>query len=171
MSKWLNFTILLVFSVQGIANFLGHFCSLHSTDPRKLLSKMFFSSHIGMERITCAAEDRPGSIRIHGDFSASSMLDPVQIELSERTHRSGDEPRDLVHAALPSTWRRSSLSSANTLVPEDFCQKETDFLSRGGQIKEASLPLSLAPLLKSHMELYRTGLSYPEIIDVRKNPF
>uniref|UniRef100_A0A670K2U5 Kinesin family member 7 n=1 Tax=Podarcis muralis TaxID=64176 RepID=A0A670K2U5_PODMU len=157
--------------IQALEKELAHYKWANHELTQKLSVSDLEGQGKGMERITCAAEDRPGSIRIHGDFSASSMLDPVQIELSERTHRSGDEPRDLVHAALPSTWRRSSLSSANTLVPEDFCQKETDFLSRGGQIKEASLPLSLAPLLKSHMELYRTGLSYPEIIDVRKNPF
>uniref|UniRef100_A0A8D2LUR7 Kinesin family member 7 n=1 Tax=Varanus komodoensis TaxID=61221 RepID=A0A8D2LUR7_VARKO len=99
-----------------------------------------------------------------------------QIEVSERNVRNGEEPRDLVHAALPSTWKRSSLSGTNTLVPEDPRQKEVDFPTRAGLVKETSLPLTIAPLLKSRKELHRAGLnlvpgmSCPEIIDVRKNP-
>uniref|UniRef100_A0A8D2LVR9 Kinesin family member 7 n=1 Tax=Varanus komodoensis TaxID=61221 RepID=A0A8D2LVR9_VARKO len=96
--------------------------------------------------------------------------------VSERNVRNGEEPRDLVHAALPSTWKRSSLSGTNTLVPEDPRQKEVDFPTRAGLVKETSLPLTIAPLLKSRKELHRAGLnlvpgmSCPEIIDVRKNP-
>ncbi|XP_061451905.1 kinesin-like protein KIF7 isoform X2 [Rhineura floridana] len=157
--------------IQALETELAHYKRVNHELTQRLSMSDVEGQGRGMERITYVAGDRPGSIRKHGDFSNNSTLEPMQMAASERSHRNGEEARDLVHAALPSTWRRSSLSSANTLVPEEFCQKEADFLSRGGQLKEVSLPLNLAPLLKSHVELYRTGLTFPEIIDVRKNPF
>lgn len=93
-----------------------------------------------------------------------------QPEASERNPKNWDEPRDLVHAPLPATWRRSSLSSANALVPEDTRQKDAGIPLRAGQAQEMSLPVSLVPLLKSRQEAYRSGLTCPELIDVRKNP-
>ncbi|XP_053128627.1 kinesin-like protein KIF7 isoform X2 [Hemicordylus capensis] len=131
----------------------------------------------GMEGIPHTAGDRPASLKVHENFSINGISEPpLQTEASERIHRNGEEAKDLVHAPLPATWRRSSVSSANTVVPEDPRQKEADFLLRTGQAKEASAPLSLVPLLKPRKELYKgvphisPGLSYPEIIDVRRHP-
>ncbi|XP_029139849.1 kinesin-like protein KIF7 [Protobothrops mucrosquamatus] len=96
--------------------------------------------------------DRPHSLSTYEDFTKNS------------------QPQDLVHTPLPSTWRRCSLSSANNLIVEDFRQMETDYLVRSNQAKEIPLPP------RSRKELHRAsqnaipGLSYPEIIDVRKNP-
>ncbi|KAK9394047.1 kinesin-like KIF7 [Crotalus adamanteus] len=123
----------------------------------------------GMERSILAVGDRPHSLSTYEDFTQNSQLEPsLQVESSERNQK--EEARDLVHTPLPSTWRRCSLSSANNLIVEDFRQMETDYLVRSNQAKE--IPL----LPRSRKELHRAnqnvipGLSYPEIIDVRKNP-
>ncbi|KAH0620026.1 hypothetical protein JD844_014536 [Phrynosoma platyrhinos] len=125
----------------------------------------------GAERIALAAGDRHDSLRMANDINVNGMLEPcLQMEASEKSHRPGEELRDLVHAPLPPTWRRSSLSSVNSLLPEDLQQKASEYMPRAGQAKEMSLPQSLLPLLKSHKELHRQGPSYRDIIDVRKNP-
>ncbi|XP_042328316.1 kinesin-like protein KIF7 isoform X2 [Sceloporus undulatus] len=125
----------------------------------------------GTERIALPAGDRHDLLRIANDININGMSEPcLQMEASEKSHRPGEELRDLVHAPLPPTWRRSSLSSVNSLVLEDLQQKASDYLPRAGQAKEVSLPQSLVPLLKSHKELHRPGLSSRDIIDVRKNP-
>ncbi|KAJ7311086.1 hypothetical protein JRQ81_006685 [Phrynocephalus forsythii] len=133
----------------------------------------------GMERIARGATGgRRGSLRIQDDSNALGPLGPcVLTEPSERRPRNGEEPRGLMNAPLPSTWRRSSLASLQSLGPEALHQRESDFLpTRAGQGKEASHPQSLTPLLKPRTELPRAGLNvvpglmHPEIIDVRKNP-
>ncbi|XP_067327549.1 kinesin-like protein KIF7 [Anolis sagrei] len=125
----------------------------------------------GTERVWHAAGDRHDSLQVANQISTNGMLEPcLQLEGS---HGSGEEPRDFVHAPLPPTWRRSSLSNAISLVPEDFQQKEEENLSRASQVKEVSLPQGLVPILKSRKNLHTPGLtggSYRDIIDVRKNP-
>uniref|UniRef100_A0ABM5EZ28 Kinesin-like protein KIF7 isoform X1 n=1 Tax=Pogona vitticeps TaxID=103695 RepID=A0ABM5EZ28_9SAUR len=131
----------------------------------------------GTERIPCAAGDRRGSLRGQDDLSGHAPLEPcMPTEASERRPRNGEEARGSVNAPLPSTWRRTSLASVHSLVPDDVHQKETDLLPRAGQTKEGSVLQSFAPLLKPRTEVYRAGpnvvpgLFYPEIIDVRRNP-
>uniref|UniRef100_A0A8D2LVS9 Kinesin family member 7 n=1 Tax=Varanus komodoensis TaxID=61221 RepID=A0A8D2LVS9_VARKO len=152
--------------IQALEKELAHYKWVNQELKQKLST-----SHLeGRSR----AGERPGSLKMHNVLNTNGTLE--QIEVSERNVRNGEEPRDLVHAALPSTWKRSSLSGTNTLVPEDPRQKEVDFPTRAGLVKETSLPLTIAPLLKSRKELHRAGLnlvpgmSCPEIIDVRKNP-
>ncbi|XP_048337906.1 kinesin-like protein KIF7 isoform X1 [Sphaerodactylus townsendi] len=135
----------------------------HSMWVNQELNQKLSMSHLGgMERN--AAGDRPVSFRVQDNLSNNGMLEPLERH------------RDVLHAPLPATWRRSSQSSANIPMPEDLHQKDTDFLLRSGQAKEVSPPLSLAPVLKSRKELYRgalngfPGLSCPAIIDVRKYP-
>ncbi|XP_064014187.1 kinesin-like protein KIF7 isoform X3 [Pogoniulus pusillus] len=92
----------------------------------------------------------------------------------EESHRARDESRDLVHAPLPSTWRRSSLPSDS---PGDLRQqRDAEPLLRAGQSPEGLLPRSLAPSTKPRRELRRGSLNItpvphpPAMIDVRKNP-
>ncbi|XP_077174330.1 kinesin-like protein KIF7 isoform X2 [Paroedura picta] len=140
----------------------------HSMWVNQELHQKLSTSHLGgqgrgMEKNV--SRDRPSSHRIQDNFSTNGMLEqPVE------------KPRDMVHASLPSAWRRTSQSSANILIPEDLPQKDVEFLLQAGQARKISPSLGLAPVLKSHKELYRTpsnvfpGLSCPAIIDVRKNP-
>uniref|UniRef100_A0A8C3PZC3 Kinesin family member 7 n=1 Tax=Chrysolophus pictus TaxID=9089 RepID=A0A8C3PZC3_CHRPC len=78
---------------------------------------------------------------------------------AEENHRSRDESRDLVHAPLPATWRRSSLPTDSTGDPRH----------------EVHLPRSLGPA-KPRREPRRASLNvtplpyHPTMIDVRKNP-
>ncbi|XP_015728540.1 kinesin-like protein KIF7 isoform X2 [Coturnix japonica] len=78
---------------------------------------------------------------------------------AEENHRGRDESRDLVHAPLPATWRRSSLPTDSTGDPRH----------------EVHLPRSLGPA-KPRREPRRASLNvtplpyHPEMIDVRKNP-
>nr|XP_056722092.1 kinesin-like protein KIF7 [Euleptes europaea] len=135
----------------------------HTLWVNQELTQKLSTSHLGgMERN--AAGDRPASLRMQDNFSTNGVLE------------AGEKLRDVVHTPLPSTWRRSSQSAANIPMPEDLHQKDAEFLLRSGQAKEASPPLSLAPVLKSRKESYRgalnvfPGLYCPAIIDVRKNP-
>ncbi|XP_062998619.1 kinesin-like protein KIF7 [Elgaria multicarinata webbii] len=163
--------------IQALEKELAHCKWLNQELNQKLSVSQLEGQGRGMERIVHTAADRPGSLKMHSDLRTDGMLEqPLQMEASERSIRNGEEPLDLVRAPLPPTWRRSSLSSANSLVLEDLRQKEVDLLSRAGLVKETFLPLSLAPPPKSRKEQYRAGLNTvpglpcPEIIDVRKNP-
>ncbi|XP_066492233.1 kinesin-like protein KIF7 isoform X2 [Tiliqua scincoides] len=159
--------------IQALEKELAHCMRVNQELNQKLAAVSQGGSGRGMERITHAVGDKSASLRMHDNFSTSGMLEqPLLTEASERSLRDGDETRDLVHAPLPSTWRRSSPSSANVLVPEDLRQKEAEFVFRAGQAREVSLPLGLAPVLKCRRAGLNSvsGLSSPEIIDVRKNP-
>lgn len=159
--------------IQVLEKELAHYMWVNQELNQKLATMTQGGPGRGLERLIHAVGDKPVSLRMHDNFSTNSM--PEQLlptEACERSPRDGDEMRDLVRAPLPSTWRRSSPSSANMLVPEDLRQKEADYMFRAGQAKEASLPLSLAPVLKCRRAGLNSvpGLSSPEIIDVRKNP-
>uniref|UniRef100_A0A8D0EM96 Kinesin family member 7 n=1 Tax=Strix occidentalis caurina TaxID=311401 RepID=A0A8D0EM96_STROC len=98
---------------------------------------------------------------------------PLPLAVAEESHRVRDESRDLVHAPLPSTWRRSSLPSDS---PGDLRQRDAEHLLRAGQPHEVHPPRSLAPASKPRRELRRASLNttpvpyHPAMIDVRKNP-
>ncbi|XP_013926966.1 PREDICTED: kinesin-like protein KIF7 [Thamnophis sirtalis] len=152
--------------IQTLEKELAHYKWLNEELSQKLKQPEGHGG--GMERSIFAVGDRPSSLSTHEDFTKKSQLEPsLQLEPSERNQRKRE---DLVHTPLPSTWRRCSLSSANNLIVEDFRQMEIDFLLRSNQAKD----IPLHP--RSRKELHRAsqnsipGLSYPEIIDVRKNP-
>ncbi|XP_009946446.1 PREDICTED: kinesin-like protein KIF7, partial [Leptosomus discolor] len=100
-----------------------------------------------------------------------------QPSVAEESPRVRDESRDLVHAPLPSTWRRSSLPNDS---PGDLRQRDAaEHLPRAGlagQPPEVHPPRSLAPASKPRWELRRASLHatpvpyHPAMIDVRKNP-
>uniref|UniRef100_A0A672UEH0 Kinesin family member 7 n=1 Tax=Strigops habroptila TaxID=2489341 RepID=A0A672UEH0_STRHB len=96
---------------------------------------------------------------------------PMPLAIAEESHRVRDESRDLVHAPLPSTWRRSSLPSDG---PGDLRQRDVEHLLRAGQPHEVHPPRSLPPASKPRRELRRASLTaaphHPAMIDVRKNP-
>ncbi|XP_075362326.1 kinesin-like protein KIF7 isoform X2 [Mycteria americana] len=126
----------------------------------------------GMERSIHGAGDRaPPAL---GTCEESSLGEqPVPLAVPEESHRVRDESRDLVHAPLPSTWRRSSLPNDS---PGDLRQRDGEHLLRAGQPHEVHPPRSLAPVPKPRRELRRASLNmtpvpyHPAMIDVRKNP-
>ncbi|XP_060116319.1 kinesin-like protein KIF7 [Heteronotia binoei] len=149
--------------IQALEKELAHSMWVNQELNQKLSTSLLGGQGRGMERNI--GRDRPASLRMQENFSTNCMLEPPV-----------EKPRDLVHAPLPSTWKRSSQSPANTLLPEDFNQKNIEFLLQAGQARKISPPLNFAPVLKSRKELYRAalnvfpGLSGSAIIDVRKNP-
>ncbi|KAK4821494.1 hypothetical protein QYF61_021002 [Mycteria americana] len=122
----------------------------------------------GMERSIHGAGDRaPPAL---GTCEESSLGEqPVPLAVPEESHRVRDESRDLVHAPLPSTWRRSSLPNDS---PGDLRQRDGEHLLRAGQPHEVHPPRSLAPVPKPRRELRRASLNmtpvpyHPAMIDV-----
>lgn len=126
----------------------------------------------GMERSIHGAGDRaPPALGTCEESSLGEQLVPLAV--AEESHRVRDDSRDLVHAPLPSTWRRSSLPNDS---PGDLRQREAEHLLRAGQPHEVHPLWSLAPASKPRRELRRASLNmtpvpyHPAIIDVRKNP-
>ncbi|XP_027544317.1 kinesin-like protein KIF7 [Neopelma chrysocephalum] len=126
----------------------------------------------GMERSIHGAGDRAAPVL--GTCEESSPGEqPVPLAVTEESHRVREESRDLVHAPLPSTWRRSSLPNDS---PGDLRQRDVEHLLRAGQPYELHPPRSLAPASKPRRELRRASLNmspvphHPAMIDVRKNP-
>ncbi|XP_039237646.1 kinesin-like protein KIF7 isoform X2 [Pipra filicauda] len=126
----------------------------------------------GMERSIHGAGDRAAPVL--GTCEESSPGEqPVPLAVTEESHRVREESRDLVHAPLPSTWRRSSLPNDS---PGDLRQRDVEHLLRAGQPHELHPPRSLAPASKPRRELRRASLNmspvphHPAMIDVRKNP-
>ncbi|XP_059714512.1 kinesin-like protein KIF7 [Haemorhous mexicanus] len=129
----------------------------------------------GMERSIHGAGDRAApELGTCEEFSLREQ--PVPPAAAEESPRARDESRDLVHAPLPSTWRRSSLPSDS---PGDPRQRDTEHsLLRAGQPLELLPPRSLAAAAapKARRELRRASLNvspvpyHPAMIDVRKNP-
>ncbi|XP_064525055.1 kinesin-like protein KIF7 isoform X1 [Pseudopipra pipra] len=126
----------------------------------------------GMERSIHGAGDRAAPVL--GTCEESSPGEqPVPLAVTEESHRVREESRDLVHAPLPSTWRRSSLPNDS---PGDLRQRDVEHLLRAGQPHELHPPRSLAPASKPRREVRRASLNmspvphHPAMIDVRKNP-
>ncbi|XP_071424706.1 kinesin-like protein KIF7 isoform X2 [Pithys albifrons albifrons] len=126
----------------------------------------------GMERSIHGAGDRAAPVL--GTCEESSLGEqPMPLAVAEESHRVRDESRDLVHAPLPSTWRRSSLPNDSS---GDLRQRDVEHLLRAGQPHELQPPRSLAPVSKPRRELRRASLNmspvpyHPAMIDVRKNP-
>uniref|UniRef100_A0A8C5TN56 Kinesin family member 7 n=1 Tax=Malurus cyaneus samueli TaxID=2593467 RepID=A0A8C5TN56_9PASS len=114
------------------------------------------------------------SCQVQRDGEESSLREqPVPVAVTEESPRLRDESRDLVHAPLPSTWRRSSLPTDS---PGDFRQRDAEHSLRTGQPLELHPPRGPAPAAKPRRELRRASLTvspvpyHPAIIDVRKNP-
>lgn len=142
--------------------------ALRRAEALLLLSLDLQSFPAGMERSIHGAGDR--AMPVLGPCEECSLGEQPG---PEESHRARDESRDLVHAPLPSTWRRSSLPSDS---PGDLRQqRDTEPLLRAGQPPEGHLPRSLAPSTKRR-ELRRASLNVtpvphpPAMIDVRKNP-
>ncbi|XP_061854942.1 kinesin-like protein KIF7 isoform X3 [Colius striatus] len=123
----------------------------------------------GMERSIHGAGDRAAPV-----LGAFEEPGPGDQPVPEESPRVREESRDLVHAPLPVTWRRSSLPNDSA---GDLRQREAEHLLRAGQPPDLlPPPRSLAPGPRPRREPRRASLNLtplpypPAIIDVRKNP-
>ncbi|KAI1235177.1 hypothetical protein IHE44_0002812 [Lamprotornis superbus] len=125
----------------------------------------------GMERSIHGAGDRAAP-ELGTCEELSLREQPVPPAAAEESPRAKEESRDLVHAPLPSTWRRSSLPSDS---PGDPRQRDTEHPLRAGQPHELLPPRSLAPAPKPRRELRRASLNmspvpyHPAMIDISKD--
>ncbi|XP_051484465.1 kinesin-like protein KIF7 isoform X2 [Apus apus] len=124
----------------------------------------------GMERSIHGAGDR--AVPVLNTCEEPSLGEQlVPLAVTEESHRVRDESRDLVHAPLPSTWRRSSLPNDS---PGELRQREAE--PRAGQPHELHPPRGPAPASRPRRELRRASPNvtpvpyHPVMIDVRKNP-
>ncbi|XP_059533900.1 kinesin-like protein KIF7 isoform X2 [Myotis daubentonii] len=86
-----------------------------------------------------------------------------QPPLAEGAPRAREEARDLVHAPLPLTWKRSSLGGEEQGAPE-AAEPPLGRVLPGG---EAGPPWNLGPLARPRRERRRAS---PGMIDVRRHP-
>nr|XP_048290933.1 kinesin-like protein KIF7 [Myodes glareolus] len=121
----------------------------------------------GGERRSLCLENRQGLGNEDGLHPAAPEA-LWQSSLLEGAPRAWDESRDLVHAPLPLTWKRSSLCSEQGSSEELRARETTE--PPGGRVLsmgEAGLSWNFGPLPKPRWEPRRTS---PWMIDVRKNP-
>ncbi|CAI9157642.1 unnamed protein product [Rangifer tarandus platyrhynchus] len=155
--------------IQALEKELGRHVRLNQELKQKLgsLSAAGQSRVIGGEKRTPCVENRQA-------LGSEDELYPVPEPLWQPTGTEGaprprEEMRDLVHAPLPLTWKRSSLCSEEQGSPEELRQREAAEppVGRVLSMGEAGLPWNLGPLTKPRRELRRVS---PGMIDVRKNP-
>ncbi|KAJ8247502.1 hypothetical protein GJAV_G00247130 [Gymnothorax javanicus] len=155
--KWAN---------QELSNKLRELCAQASQPlEQKAPKSEGRGSGGGMERVQARGSDESGK--------RSAEL--------ERTIRSREEMRDLVHAPLPPSWRRSSLPSEDQHGMEELRQRAACELPVPRVLQSAVTashwggPPPL-PIAKPRRELRRSSLNTgplltnSAIIDVRKNP-
>ncbi|KAB0369326.1 hypothetical protein FD755_019331 [Muntiacus reevesi] len=155
--------------IQALEKELGRHVRLNQELKQKLgsLSAAGQSRVMGGEKRTPCLENRqaPGS-----EDELYPAPEPLwQPTGTEGAPRPREEMRDLVHAPLPLTWKRSSLCSEEQGSPEELRQREAAEppVGRVLSVGEAGLPWNLGPLAKPRRELRRVS---PGMIDVRKNP-
>uniref|UniRef100_A0A8C6MNA1 Kinesin family member 7 n=1 Tax=Moschus moschiferus TaxID=68415 RepID=A0A8C6MNA1_MOSMO len=155
--------------IQALEKELARHVRLNQELKQKLssLSAAGQSRVMGGEKRTLCLENRqaPGS-----EDELYPAPEPLwQPTGTEGAPRPREEMRDLVHAPLPLTWKRSSLCSEEQGSPEELRQREAAEppVGRVLPVGEAGLPWNLGPLAKPRRELRRVS---PGMIDVRKNP-
>uniref|UniRef100_A0A8B9WKD9 Kinesin family member 7 n=1 Tax=Bos mutus grunniens TaxID=30521 RepID=A0A8B9WKD9_BOSMU len=155
--------------IQALEKELGRHVRLNQELKQKLssLSAASQSRVMGGEKKTPCLENRqaPGS-----EDELYPAPEPLwQPTGTEGAPRPREEMRDLVHAPLPLTWKRSSLCSEEQGSPEELRQRDAAELPVGRvlPVGEAGLAWNLGPLAKPRRELRRVS---PGMIDVRKNP-
>ncbi|XP_057576065.1 kinesin-like protein KIF7 isoform X2 [Hippopotamus amphibius kiboko] len=155
--------------IQALEKELGRHMWINQELKQKLssLNAAGQSRVTGGEKRTLCLENRqaPGS-----EDEPHPAPEPLwQPPVAECAPRAREEMRDLVHAPLPLTWKRSSLCSEEQGSPEELRQREATepLVGRVLPVGEVGLPWNLGPLPKPRRELRRTS---PGMIDVRKNP-
>ncbi|XP_029092903.1 kinesin-like protein KIF7 [Monodon monoceros] len=153
--------------IQALEKELGRHMWINQELKQKLSSLNAAGQSRGGEKRTLCPENRqaPGS-----EDEPHPAPEPLwQPPVTEGVPRAREEMRDLVHAPLPLTWKRSSLCSEEQGSPEELRQREAaePLVGRMLPVGEMGLPRNLGPFPKPRRELRRTS---PGMIDVRKNP-
>ncbi|XP_003788717.1 kinesin-like protein KIF7 [Otolemur garnettii] len=140
--------------IQALEKELSRQMWINQELQQKLSSVIAVGQSRGGEKKTLCLESRqvPRSEEQLHPASGLLWLSPI----ADGVPRTREEMRDLVHAPLPLTWKRSSLSGEEQSSLEDQRQQEV-----------VGLPWNFGPQLKPWRELRRTS---PGMIDVRKNP-
>uniref|UniRef100_A0A8C9DIM9 Kinesin family member 7 n=1 Tax=Prolemur simus TaxID=1328070 RepID=A0A8C9DIM9_PROSS len=153
--------------IQALEKELGRHMWINQELKQKLSGVTAAGQSRGGEKRSLCLESRqaPGSEEESHPVPELLWLSP----LAEGAPRTREEMRDLVHAPLPVTWKRSSLSGEEQGSPEELRQREAAEPLPGRVLPtgEAGLPWNFGPLPKPRRELRRTS---PGMIDVRRNP-
>ncbi|CAO2614117.1 Kinesin-like protein KIF7 [Lemmus lemmus] len=153
--------------IQALEKELGRHMWINQELKQKLGAGNAAGQSRGGERRSLCLENRQGLGNEDGLHPAAAEA-LWQSSLLEGASRAWDETRDLVHAPLPLTWKRSSLCSEQGSSEELRARDTTEPL--GGRVLsvgEAGLSWNFGPLPKPRWEPRRTS---PWMIDVRKNP-
>ncbi|XP_076401693.1 kinesin-like protein KIF7 isoform X4 [Peromyscus maniculatus bairdii] len=153
--------------IQALEKELGRHMWINQELKQKLSAGNPASQSRGGERRSLCLETRQGLGNEDGVHPAAPEA-PWQSSLLEGAPRAWDETRDLVHAPLPLTWKRSSLCSEQGSAEELRARETTEPpVGRVLPVGEVGLSWNFGPLPKPRWEARRTS---PWMIDVRKNP-
>ncbi|XP_057612150.1 kinesin-like protein KIF7 isoform X6 [Chionomys nivalis] len=153
--------------IQALEKELGRHMWINQELKQKLGAGNTAGQSRGGERRSLCLENRQGLGNEDGLHPAAPEA-LWQPSLLEGAPRAWDESRDLVHAPLPLTWKRSSLCSEQGSSEELRARETTE--PPGGRVLsvgEAGLSWNFGPLPKPRWEPRRNS---PWMIDVRKNP-
>ncbi|XP_074210442.1 kinesin-like protein KIF7 isoform X2 [Camelus bactrianus] len=153
--------------IQVLEKELGRHMWINQELKQKLSGMNAAGQSRGGEKRTLCLENRPAPVSEDEPHPAPEPLwHPPFMEGAPRTR---EETRDLVHAPLPLTWKRSSLCSEEQGSAEELRQREATepLVGRVLPVGEVGLPWNLGSLPKPRRDLRRTS---PGMIDVRKNP-
>ncbi|XP_078182873.1 kinesin-like protein KIF7 isoform X9 [Callithrix jacchus] len=152
--------------IQALEKELGRYMWINQELKQKLGGVNTAGHSRGGEKKSLGSEGRqaPGNEELH---PAPELL--RLSPLTEGAPRTREEMRDLIHAPLPLTWKRSSLGGEEQGSSEELRQREAaePLPGRVMPMGEAGLPWNFGPSSKPWRELRRAS---PGMIDVRKNP-
>lgn len=153
--------------IQALEKELGRHMWLNQELKQKLSGGNAVGQSRGGERRSFCLENRQAPGNEDEPQPAPELL--WQSPLSETAPRAREETRDLVHAPLPVTWKRSSLCGEEQGSPEELRQREVaePLVGRVLPLGEVGLPWNLGSLPKARREPRRAS---PGMIDVRINP-
>ncbi|XP_074151240.1 kinesin-like protein KIF7 [Sminthopsis crassicaudata] len=155
--------------IQALEKELGRYMWTNQELKQRLNNLNSIGQSKGGEKRTVCIENRPFFAAGLEEETGITSEQLWQASLGEGIPKVREDFRDLVHAPLPLTWKRSSQSSDEQGCLEELRQREVaePLLGRMLPIGEPLLPRSLGPLPKSRRELRRVSQG---MIDVRKNP-
>ncbi|EDL07057.1 mCG19450, isoform CRA_b [Mus musculus] len=153
--------------IHALEKELGRHMWINQELKQKLSAGSTAGQSRGCERRSLCLENRQCLGNEDGLHPAAP--EPLwQSSLLEGVSRVWDESRDLVHAPLPLTWKRSSLCSEQGSSEESRVRETTEPpVGRVLPMGEVGLSWNFGPLPKPRWEPRRTS---PGMIDVRKNP-